>query len=592
MFEQRARSKDWQLGLQMEYTPRNTPQHNHLAELAFAAIGNKGRAMLVRANVLWKYRFHLYREAFKTATDLDGLVMVTVNGKRATRYQHMFGSNPRWVKHLRLFGEAGTLKIATGTTAKLADRGVQCMMVGYAENHDGDVYLMWNPLTERVHVTQDVIWLKQMMFQKRVEEDVPCLLPEVEAALVEQSFQEAGAPEAEPAAEMDEVQEQETSDPEDEEEDEGAISQAEEPTQWATATTRYGRASRLPSRFRQEMNAAAITGSAAKNYYALLYEEEEDDEEPSKLACVGAGLGRGIENTTELHAMNYKAAMKTADKPKWDQAVEEEHDRMVKMGVWEAVPKNKVPKDAKVISTTWAMKKKSNGTFRARVNARGFMQVAGEHYNADSISSPVTNEATVRVVLVLSIIFKWTNELVDVKGAFLCGNFQDEKPIYMKVPEGFERHYQGDVLLLLRRTIYGLKQAARAFWRELMVALTDMGYSQSPADPCLYYCWTMTGLVIWLTWIDDCLIAGDEKGVKMVKEQIKGRFDCDDVGLLNEYVGYKIERDEKSIRFTQPVLLQSFEDELRCKAGKVMIPAEAGGVLVKQGESKHTTGVE
>jgi hypothetical protein len=45
-------------------------------------------------------------------------VMVTVNGKRATWYQHMFGSNPQWTKHLRLFGEAGTVKTATGTTAK------------------------------------------------------------------------------------------------------------------------------------------------------------------------------------------------------------------------------------------------------------------------------------------------------------------------------------------------------------------------------------------------------------------------------------------------------------------------------------------
>ena len=69
--------------------------------------------------------------------------------------------------------------------------------------------------------------------------------------------------------------------------------------------------------------------------------------------------------------------------------MEEEHDRMIKMGVWEAVPRSKVPKDAKVISTTWVMKKKSNGTFWVRVNARGFMQVAGEHYNADSISSPL-----------------------------------------------------------------------------------------------------------------------------------------------------------------------------------------------------------
>ena len=71
------------------------------------------------------------------------------------------------------------------------------------------------------------------------------------------------------------------------------------------------------------------------------------------------------------------------------------------------------------------MKKKANGTFRARVNARGFMQVPGEHYYGDSISSPVTNEATIRVILVLSIVFGWANELIDVKGAFLCGNFSE-----------------------------------------------------------------------------------------------------------------------------------------------------------------------
>ena len=83
--------------------------------------------------------------------------------------------------------------------------------------------------------------------------------------------------------------------------------------------------------------------------------------------------------------MNYKAAMKMADKPKWDQAVEEDHDQLIKIGVWKAVLSSKVPNDAKVISTTWVMKKKSNGTFWARVNGEGFIQVAGEHYNMDSI---------------------------------------------------------------------------------------------------------------------------------------------------------------------------------------------------------------
>jgi len=48
------------------------------------------------------------------------------------------------------------------------------MMVGYAENHDGDVYC-----TERVHIAHDIIWSKQMMFQKPVEEDEVQMLPDV-----------------------------------------------------------------------------------------------------------------------------------------------------------------------------------------------------------------------------------------------------------------------------------------------------------------------------------------------------------------------------------------------------------------------------
>jgi len=139
---------------------------------------------------------------------------------------------------------------------------------------------------------------------------MPWMLPGVKAALVEKSYQEVGAPETEPEAEA--VQELETSDPEDEDKEGETVLQAEEPTRWVTSTTRYDRASRLPSRYREELNVAMITGLALQNYYVLLYKEEEDEEVPAELACVGSGLTGGFENTLELHAMNYKAAMKTA----------------------------------------------------------------------------------------------------------------------------------------------------------------------------------------------------------------------------------------------------------------------------------------
>ena len=101
---------------------------------------------------------------------------------------------------------------------------------------------------------------------------------------------------------------------------------------------------------------------------------------------------------------------------------------MKKMDMSEEFPCSKVPTDTKVISATRLTNKKLNGTFRERVKARGFRLVAGKHYNSDSINSPVTNKATIRVVLVLLIIFRWTNEQVDIKVHSYLETFTTTKP--------------------------------------------------------------------------------------------------------------------------------------------------------------------
>jgi hypothetical protein len=75
---------------------------------------------------------------------------------------------------------------------------------------------------------------------------------------------------------------------------------------------------------------------------------------------------------------------------------------------------------------------------------------------------------------------------VHVKSAFLHGEFEDGKVIHMKVPRGFEKFYTDDVVLKLKKCIYGLKQAAMAFWHQLLLYMKSMEMTQSTADPCLY----------------------------------------------------------------------------------------------------------
>jgi hypothetical protein len=48
---------------------------------------------------------------------------------------------------------------------------------------------------------------------------------------------------------------------------------------------------------------------------------------------------------------------------------------MVKSGVFEKVKRSEFPSDVKIIGTTWAMKKKSNGTLCRRLNVQGYKQV-------------------------------------------------------------------------------------------------------------------------------------------------------------------------------------------------------------------------
>jgi hypothetical protein len=282
--------------------------------------------------------------------------------------------------------------------------------------------------------------------------------------------------------------------------------------------------------------------------------------------------------------MKYKEAMKGSDKDKWKKGVDEEHERFQKHKVFKAVPRGEVPVGSKILTSTWAMKKKASGVFRARLNARGYEQVPGKHYEPNSIAAPVTSDVTIRIVLTLLLLAKWHAELLDVKGAFLHGEFDDGETLYMEIPEGFEEYYPAGFIWMLLRTIYGLKQAAVAFWKQLILAFASMNYHRSKADPCLYFDWTTFGLIVWISWVDDCLVVGEKKGTLIAKDQMMARFDCEEVGELDEYVGCKVERNfvDNTIKLTQPVMLQSFIDEFELPIGKAPnTPATPGDALVR-----------
>ena len=135
--------------------------------------------------------------------------------------------------------------------------------------------------------------------------------------------------------------------------------------------------------------------------------------------------------------MNYKEAMRSPDREQWTEEVGNEKRRFDKFGAVTPVPRSEVPAGSKIMTTTWAMKKKTNGKFRGRLNARGYEQVDGQHYHSENTAAPVTNANTVRVVMTLWCANpNWVAEVMDVEGAFLQGKFKDGERLYVEIPDG------------------------------------------------------------------------------------------------------------------------------------------------------------
>ena len=73
---------------------------------------------------------------------------------------------------------------------------------------------------------------------------------------------------------------------------------------------------------------------------------------------------------------------------------------------------------------------------------------------------------------------------MDVKSAFLNGDLKEE--VYVHQPPGFAIPGKEGKVLLLRKALYGLRQAPRAWNAKLDSTLKGMGFEQSPHEVAIY----------------------------------------------------------------------------------------------------------
>ena len=336
-----AQSKDWKLEAIFENTARNTPQQNSYAELAFTVIAAKTRAIMNAAQIPKGERFKLWSEAATTVTALDNLIPVTWNGKTLTRYEHAGHKIPKFVKHLRTFGEAGIVK--NKKDGKVGDRGITMMFVGYANSHAGNCYRMYNPVTSRVCETRDIIWCGRMYFTSE-NCDKTKLLPVIAVPITNDvSNKDLTVTEVIKVALPNPL----------ERKDATVVAETQDsPSKegWTIVTTKKGRQSIPPGHYdlatgktvswnvtASEVDVETVdTGEDAlvvKGYYDIFNVVDLSEiallamhwMQYTEIANVGAGVGGGFENTKELRVMNYKEAISGPDGKRWKAEVEKEY---------------------------------------------------------------------------------------------------------------------------------------------------------------------------------------------------------------------------------------------------------------------------
>jgi hypothetical protein len=140
--------------------------------------------------------------------------------------------------------------------------------------------------------------------------------------------------------------------------------------------------------------------------------------------------------------------------------------------------------------------------YKARFVARGFSQVEGIDY--EYTFSLVARYTSICTIIAQDASMGWKLHQMDVKTTFLNGEIDEE--VYIEKPEGFVKHDEKTHVCRLKKALYELKQASRAWYEKMNGLLMSLGFYKSVVDPNLYYHIIGDECLILVLYVDDLFL--------------------------------------------------------------------------------------
>jgi hypothetical protein len=212
-----------------------------------------------------------------------------------------------------------------------------------------------------------------------------------------------------------------------------------------------------------------------------------------------------------------------------------------------------LPKDNKAIGCKWVYKVKHNvdgsmKRYKARLVAKGYAQTYGIDYEETYI--PIVKMTTVKTIIAMATTKGWSLHQMDVKNVFLHGDLQEE--VYMEQPPGYVDQTHLNLVCRLKKNLYSLKQAPKAWSDKIGQYLVTSGFQTSNVDFSLYVKKTNYGIVVIVIYVDDLIIIGDsDADIFDFKKLLKQKFEMKDLGELHYFLNIEIIQSIKGIWLLQ-----------------------------------------
>jgi hypothetical protein len=135
---------------------------------------------------------------------------------------------------------------------------------------------------------------------------------------------------------------------------------------------------------------------------------------------------------------------------------------------------------------------------------RGFSHVEGIDY--EETFTPVARYTSICTIIALVASMGWKIHQMVLKTTFLNGEIDEQ--VYIEQLEGFVIYSEKTHVCMLKKSMYGLKQAARAWYKKMDGFLMSLGFKKSVANPNLYYHIVGNECLILVLYVDDLFLIG------------------------------------------------------------------------------------